>query len=90
MKRANQNQVHKDHILKIVQVVHRNYVMKEVSDEFEMFLGKKGKNEFNGDNEQIDFYKLTKFKECFPYELKEISSFIHIEELENLNVTFLD
>jgi hypothetical protein len=64
-------------------------MLKEASDEFELFLGKIGKNEFNGDNGIIDYYKNSKFKECMPDDLKELVSFIHQEELDNLNGTFV-
>ena len=58
--------LHKEHIKSIISLVHWNYQLKEVSDEFEMFLGKKGKNNFNGENNLIDYYKVPRFKENYP------------------------
>lgn len=46
------------HITKIVDLVYRNFDMKEKSDEYEMFLGKSGKNKLEGKEELIEIYKL--------------------------------
>ena len=46
------------HINKIVDLVYRNYDQKEKSDEYEMFLGKSGKNKLEGKEDFIENYRL--------------------------------
>lgn len=41
----------------IVDLVYKNYLQKDKSDEFEMFLGKSGKNKLEGKDDIIEVYK---------------------------------
>ena len=41
-----------DHLAKIVEIVHRNFMLKKKSDDYELFLGKSGKNLIMGPPEK--------------------------------------
>ena len=45
------------HITKIVHLVQRNFDQKDKSDEYEMFLGKSGKNKLEGKEDYVEYYK---------------------------------
>jgi len=37
----------------LIHIIHRNFINKKKSDDYELFLGKSGKNIFIGQEEQI-------------------------------------
>ena len=47
------------HISKIVDLVFKNYDLKDKSDEYEMFLGKCGKNKLEGKDDLVEIYKVS-------------------------------
>ncbi len=44
------------HLQKIIEIVYRNFQMKKKSDDYELFLGKQGKNMIIGPPEKIKAY----------------------------------
>ena len=45
------------HLSKIIEIVHRNFMLKKKSDDYELFLGKSGKNLIMGPAEKHKAYK---------------------------------
>jgi len=83
------NPLFKDHIKSIIGLVHKNYELKEVSDEFELFLGKKGKNSFSGDNMLIDYYWVDKFRNNTSVK-SHMTKITNLEDYEIFIVTSLE
>jgi hypothetical protein len=70
----------------IVDLVWKNYEQKEKSDEYEMFLGKSGKNRLEGKDDLLEIYKY------YVTTIKPKSQFFDVftvENLENYMVTSL-
>jgi hypothetical protein len=44
------------HIQSVIKIVHRNFQLKKKSDDYELFLGKSGKNIIAGPIEKIKAY----------------------------------
>ena len=75
------------HIFKIVDLVWKNYESKEKSDEYEMFLGKSGKNKFETNDDLIEQY--SHFINPFPPSHK-VREALHGDNLENYFATCLE
>ena len=75
------------HINKIVDLVYRNYDQKEKSDEYEMFLGKSGKNKLEGKEDFIENYRL-----CINHSKCQIKfqNLLSQENTENFMATSLE
>jgi hypothetical protein len=57
MQRYLDSMFSQDHLSKIIEIVHRNFMMKKKSDDYELFLGKSGKNLIMGPAEKYKAYK---------------------------------
>ena len=44
MQRYLDQMFNQTHLSKIIEIVHRNFMLKKKSDDYELFLGKSGKN----------------------------------------------
>ena len=75
------------HIQKIVDLVYRNFDQKEKSDEYEMFLGKSGKNKLEGREDLLDMYKFH-INRMSPQN--KLSGVLVTENIENYMATCIE
>ena len=78
------------HIDKVVDLVKRNFDQKDKSDEYEMFLGKSGKNKLEGKEDYIDYYK--NFSEIIikNHYLKDIFEADNFDNFMTTSVEYLE
>ncbi len=77
------------HIQSVIKIVHRNFQLKKKSDDYELFLGKSGKNIIAGPIEKIKAYQ-TWASEVLKFNLEHLSSIYEQDNFETLMDTCIN
>lgn len=71
------------HLAKVVEIVYRNFQMKKKSDDYELFLGKQGKNVILGPVEKVKIFQ-DWASQVLKYNLDHVSPLFEQDNFENL------
>eukprot|EP00347_Sterkiella_histriomuscorum_P020361 403338103 len=71
------------HLQKIIEIVYRNFQMQKKSDDYELFLGKSGKNYIIGPPEKMKIYQ-DWVSQVFKFSLEHLGQLYEQENMENM------
>lgn len=66
-----------------MQVVQRNFLLKKKTDDYELFLGKQGKNSLQGPPEKVQPYR-DWVRQVLPHSMSHIAAILQQDNLDNL------